>query len=337
MKVRMADIAQAADVSVATVSNVLNGANRVGEATRLKVLEIARKMGYQNPEYEGMKKSILLAIPIKHGRIVFDASPFFSEVITGIESACRKNLYELTISHVDPSDTRLVNAMIGDAKRPMLLLATELEKDDIRPFLKRQGPMVVLDSYYFEYNFHCVSINNMKAGFIAAEHLIDCGHSEFGFVASSVFHNNMWERKVGFELALANHGFKLDEKNIFSVNPESERALVEFNELMDKRTEPMPTGLFAYNDIVGLAAHNALKRHGYKIPRDVSMVSMDDIPTITLVNPPLTSIHVPKYSYGYLAAEKLISLIGNQNMRSTHVQIEPYLVPRESVRDLNKE
>jgi len=336
MKIRLQDIAREAKVSTATVSNVLNGTNRVGEETKMRILEIARKMGYKDPEYMGLKKSILLVIYRKYGEI-FEVSPFFSELITGIESACRKHQYELTVSYVNKDDDRTIHAIIQDRSRPFLLLATEMKQNDIRPFLQHQAPMMILDNNFLGLNAHTVCIDNIAAGYRAGIYLIENGHREMGFIASEIAFNNEQERQMGFELALRENGLALKPENIFPVGHSPEKAMHAFSARIEQRREPMPTALFAYNDCAALAVHRALKANGYKIPEQVSVIGMDDIAATTLVNPPMTTLHVKKYAYGYLAAERLIELVDVGQNCKIHTLVEPYLVIRESVANLTEE
>lgn len=335
MKVRIQDIAKAANVSSATVSNVLNNTNRVSEETRMRVLELARSMGYRNPDYVNLKHSIRLVIFRKTGKIVID-SQFFSELISGIEHACRQAMYDLIITYVGPEDEHILKNLIADRSQPILLLATEMTNEDIRPFLKFQGPLVVLDSHFMEFSFHCTSIDNLKAGYLASSYLVEMGHKHFGLVASAQYFNNMRDRRAGFEMALRERGFALHEEDVFYVSPTADEALEDMELQLKNRTLPLPTGMFAFNDIACVAALRALKSIGLKIPRDVSLIGMDNMSISTLVNPPLTTIHVPKYEFGSTAAEQLIALAKGTQAK-THIAIDPSRMIRESVADLNKQ
>lgn len=334
MKVRIQDIAKAANVSPATVSNVLNNTNRVSEETRMRVLELARTMGYRNPEYVNLKHSIRLVIYRKTGKIVID-SQFFSELISGIEHACRQAMYDLIITYVGPEDEKILKNLIADRSQPLLLLATEMTSEDIRPFLKFQGPLVVLDSHFMEYSFHCAAIDNLKAGYLAGSYLVENGHKHFGLIASAQYFNNMRDRRAGFEMALRERGFALQEADVFYVSPTADDALMDMENQLVNRTTPVPTGIFAFNDIACVAALRAFKSRGLKIPHDVSLIGMDNMSISTLVNPPLTTIHVPKFEFGSAAAEQLIALSKGKQAKM-HIAIDPSRLIRESVANLSE-
>lgn len=333
MKVTVRDIAKAAGVSPATVSNAFSGNNRISEETRLRVLEIARQMGYKDMTRPQLKKSIHFVIFRRHGRVVID-SPFFSELITGIESACRRNNYELSISYAYQGDRRLMQEIISDNSRPMLLLATEMAADDIRPFLQLNTPLVVLDSRFMGIGFSSVHIDNVKAGYIAAECFIAKGHSTFGMITSSIPFNNVRDRQLGFEMALREHGFSLESENIFAVDPTVEGAYGDMGALLDERRDKMPTAVFAFNDLVAAGAMRAMKRHGLRIPEEVSMIGMDNLPTAGMLNPALTSVHVPKYDMGGVAVEQLIRIANDRAQPIVNTAVDVTLMERDSVRNI---
>lgn len=330
MKVTVRDIAKAAGVSPATVSNAFSGNNRISDETRLRVLEIARQMGYKDMSRPQLKKSIHFVIFRRHGRVVID-SPFFSELITGIESACRRHGYELSISYAYKGDKELMRELTGDISRPMLLLATEMSDEDIRPFLQVKAPLVVLDSRFMSTGFASVHIDNIKAGYIAAEHFVRCGHRAFGLITSSIPFNNVRDRQLGFELALRERGFAIEPEDIFAVDPTVEGAYEDMRALLAARAAKMPAAVFAFNDLVAAGAIRAMKQHGLRIPEDVSVIGMDNLPTASMLNPALTSVHVPKYDMGGVAVEQLIRMADNRDLPITNTTVDVMLIDRDSV------
>lgn len=330
MKVRIRDIAVAAGVSPATVSNVMNGNNRVSENTKMKVLEMARKMGYRDQAINDVKKSIQFIIVRKHGRVIID-SPFFSELISGIESACRKNQYELTISYLQINDDVAINTLIRDSSRPILLLATELSDEDIRPFLSVQVPIVVLDSNFLNTSFQSVHIDNIKAGYLAGQCFCRNGHERIGMITSSRPFNNVRDRCAGLEIALKEYGLCLKMEDVFPVDPTVEGAYEGMRQLLYSRKDDLPSGLFAFNDLVAAGAIRALEAEGITVPQQVSIIGMDNIPTSVIINPPLTTIDVPKYAMGYQAVERLIQINNREALSITKIVSDVTLVERESV------
>lgn len=330
MKVTVRDIARAAGVSPATVSNAFSGNNRISEATRLKVLEIARQMGYRDMSFARLNRAIHFVIFRRHGRVVID-SPFFSELISGIESACRRHGCELSISYVYSGDRRQMAELMRETARPMLLLATEMSSEDIRAFLQVKAPLMVLDSQFMDIGFSMVHIDNVKAGYLAGERFISRGHASFGMLTSSIPFNNVRDRRMGFELALREHGFSLEPENVFPIDPTVEGAYSDMCALLDKRRGKMPTALFAFNDLVAAGAIRAMKRCGLRIPEDVSVIGMDNLPAACMLNPALTSVHVPKYDMGCVAVEQLMRIADDPARPMTNVAVDVTLIDRDSV------
>ena len=330
MKVRVRDIAAAAGVSPATVSNVFNGNNRVSESTRLKVLELARKMGYQDPSIPTLKKSIQFVIFRKHGRVIID-SPFFSELISGIESACRKNQYELTITYLNIDEREAVENLIRDAARPILLLATEISEEDLRPFLSLKVPLVLLDSNFLNLSFHSVHIDNVKAGYLAGMHFIQRQHRHLGMITSSHPFNNVRDRRAGFEIALQQNGLQLREEDIFPVDPTVEGAYEDMRRMLTEHRGELPTGIFAFNDLVAAGAVRALHSENIAVPDQISIIGMDNMPAAVMINPPLTTVDVPKYTMGMQAVEHLIQLSSKPDRPIMKLVADVHLVERESV------
>ena len=330
MKITVRDIARAAGVSPATVSNAFSGNNRIGEETRLRVLEIARQMGYREANQIQLNRGIHFVIFRRHGRVVID-SPFFSELISGIESACRKLKYELTISYAYPDDRELIDSLLRETARPLLLLATEMTTADIRPCLKVKAPLVVLDSQFMDISFSTVHIDNVKAGYIAGSHFADRGHTRFGMITSSIPFNNVRDRRLGYEMALRERGYAMDEEDVFALDPTVEGAYEDMFRIMDMRDKPLPTAIFAFNDLVAAGAIRAMKQHGIKVPDDVSVIGMDNLPTVSMLNPALTSVNVPKYEMGRAAVEQLIRMADGGERHIVKTAIDVQLVERDSV------
>ena len=331
MKVTIRDIARAAGVSPATVSNALSGNNRVGEDTRLRVLELARQMGYRDTSRAAQGQGVHFVIFRRHGRVVID-SPFFSELITGIERACRRLHRELTISYVYAGDGEAMEGILRENTRPVLLLATEMGAQDIRPFLKLKSPLVVLDSNFLDISFSTVHIDNIKAGYIAGEYFARKGHKRFGMLTSAYPFNNVRDRQAGFELALKERGFSVAPEDIMALDPTVEGAYEDMCALLKKRRAPLPTAIFAFNDLVAAGALRAIKRRGISVPGEVSMIGMDDLPACSMLNPSLTTINVPKFDMGRVAVKQLVALAGDGEQTIVKTAVDVHLVERDSVR-----
>lgn len=332
-KVRISDIARVAGVSIATVSNVLNGRKQVESEAGKRVLAIARQMGYMKKRKTQLSKSIRLIVYKKHGKVVTD-TPFFDQMFAGIERECQKNQFELVISYAYASDVKTMEqlfATLHEENRPVLLLATEMSQEDLEPFDQLDVPLLILDSHFDMDRHDSISINNYESGYLAAMHLVDFGHRHIGFITSSLTFNNMLQRQSGFEDGLSAHNLSLKKEDIFYVEPTMEGAFHEIHEILTKRTAKLPTAFFAANDILAFGAARALKSHGIHLPDEVSLIGMDDMPFCLVVNPMLSTIRVPKEAIGSTAVRRLIQMAESPDQVILKTQVSVSLIERDSV------
>ena len=118
------------------------------------------------------------------------------------------------------------------------------------------------------------------------------------------------------------------------MTPTVDGAYSEMKEILNHAPE-MPTAFFADNDIIALSAMRALKEKGYKIPEDISIIGIDDIPMCELTDPPLTTMHVPKHQMGVQAVKRLLEKINHNSREVLTIEIFTFLVERQSIRNLN--
>jgi len=333
VKVTIRDIAKAANVSPATVSNSFSGNNRVSKETRLRVLEIARQMGYQEPCQVPLNKRILLAVFHKNSHSYFNES-HFSEIRSGVEAACRKNLYNLNVIHLLPGDTAALDSLLQEQRNPVLLLASEMSPDDMRPFLQLRAPLLVLDSHFMTIHFSTFHIDNLKAGYIAGDYLITRGHRRIGMITSALPNSNVFERQQGLSIALGERGLHLAPEYIFPLSPSREGARKDMLLRLDMWKGPLPTALFAYNDLTAAGAMDALQEKGIRVPEDISIMGMDNMPLAEECTPALTSVHVSKYSMGYQAVEQLLLQITHSSGPILKTAVDVSIAERQSVADL---
>jgi LacI family transcriptional regulator len=336
-KPTLKDIAAQLNLSPATVSNALNRQRGVNTETRERVLSTARTLGYKVDvnRFETAYKYIRFLIYKKHGLVIMD-TPFFSELIQGISSECRKNGYELLVTHVnkniDQDYKETISQITNENTMPILLLATEMDPDDIAPFLEINNPLVTLDSYFIGYGLNTVSIENYEAGYRAAEYFIKFGHKRMGFISSNPVFNNVRFRQNGFRDRLSIDNIELTERDVFMVEPTIEGSYRDMKDILESRREPMPTAIFAFNDIVASGSMRAMEEKGISVPEDISIIGMDNMPVCQITNPPLTTIGVPKTEMGAEAIRQLLQLVGNEETgtsKTTFLGID--IVERESV------
>ena len=334
-KVNLDDIASIVGVSKSTVSNALNDKKGVSEQTKKHILKIADDVGYKKSLANGndsIKKSIRIILYKKHGYVYSD-TPFFANLIEGIQKECRVEGYEMMVAHLSNGEDNF-NNIIQDIKNDdcsgYLLLATEMVKEDLELFKILEKPLVLLDSNFKHEDFDFVVINNFDAAFKAVNYLIENGHSKIGYLHSSVYINNFYYRKLGFIDALQEKGIEVEEKYQFSLEPTLEGSYRDMTERL-KHNPELPTAFFADNDIIAFGVMKALQEKGFRIPEEISMIGFDDMPYCEISNPKMTTVKVPKHYYGTVAVKRLIEKINNNDLQNQKIEVNTQLIERESV------
>ncbi|AEE97740.1 LacI family DNA-binding transcriptional regulator [Mahella australiensis] len=335
MKVK--EIAEKLNVSPATVSLVLNNKPGVSEKTRQRVLQAVAEAGYDTnilskPALRD-HKAMRFIIYKKHGHVVGD-TPFFSALMEGIDLEARKKGYSAVISYIndDQNKNDILRLIKDHPLNGIIILATEMDCNDLQPFIDMPVPVVLLDSFCRDIPLDSVVINNVQGAYNATKHLIDKGHTDIGYLHSSVWINNFDERTDGFLKALSDHNIKFNKKNMFSLESTLDGAYRDMLEILQSNAD-LPTALFADNDIIAFGAIKALKEKGISIPDEVSIVGFDDMPFCNIIDPPLTTVRVYKQDIGRLAVRRLIEKIRYNSNIFVNIEVGTELVERQSVLD----
>lgn len=331
------DIAKKSGVSISTVSLVLNNKPGISDATRRRVLEVAEELGYQSParsKTRAKPTNLLFLLYKKHGQIVAD-TPFFSNVLEGVDAEVKRLGFQLMVTYIEESQDieEQLQKAIGSDCSGIILLATEMSRTDLAPFTSKNLPIVVLDSYFEEITEDSVVINNMQGAFTAVLYLHQKGHSQIGHLKSKIPINNFLERKDGFKKALKACKLPYNPQYTFRLGTTIDSAYMDMKTLLADSPK-LPTAFFADNDMIAIGAMRALKEAGYRIPEDVSIIGFDDIPTCELMDPPLSSIRVPKRAIGEMAVSRLAYLLEHAPGVRVKIEVRTDLAERSSVSTL---
>lgn len=338
MSITAKELAKKLNLSAAAVSMALNQKPGVSTETRKLVLEAAEHYGYDFTRISAKHSasgSIYFAIYKKHGAIVTD-TPFFSQLTEGIDLECKKNHYKLRISYIYEEDETLekqIEEIRYSDCAGMILLGTEMTPKDFKPFAKLPFPVILLDTYFETISCDCVLINNRQGAYLATEYLIRKTKKQPGYLQSSYPIQNFSERADGFYKALREHGMSVSKSVVHRLTPSIEGAYADMLDLLEHSEEPASC-YFADNDLIAAGAMKALKEKGYHLPDDISVVGFDNIPVSNVIDPALTTIHVPKQYMGELAIERLMARISDSSLPPVKIEVMTSLVKRRSVSTL---
>ncbi|WNQ13134.1 substrate-binding domain-containing protein [Paenibacillus aurantius] len=339
---RIEDIAKLANVSKSAVSLALNGKPGVSQDTRNKIMEIVRVQGYV-PKYTRTERSSVSGNSIRfvactHEGIVmehYNQQPFFMELIHYLEEKCRKRGLVLLFNTVPAHELKgRIDELEQDYESGgILLLGTNLTREQVRMISARYRNLVVLDTCYPTLDANFIVMNNTLGAYQAAQHLVNQGHKRIGYVASSVRMHNFDARKEGFISALHEMGLELAERDQFKAAPTVVTAQAEFISAIRASRDDLPTALFCECDYMAISVIKSLMELGIRVPRDLSVVGFDNIHEAVVISPELTTVHVEKEAIADTAVSKLIELMENRGTSlTTKIQIDTKLIVRHSSR-----
>lgn len=332
--VRVRDIAARAGVSPATVSNALNGRPGVSDENTRLIHQLAEEMGYLSSKAlkSAEKSYVRLVILKRHGLVVMDTQ-FFMELIEAIERECQREGLELLITHLqiglDADCSERIRTICMEECAGILLLSTEIYPEDLALFDPCVSPLLALDNLFRHEKVHSVVMNNYEAGYSATHALYAAGHRNIGHITSKVTFSNMRYRRKGYEAAMAENGLAFTEDSFWRVTPTLEGAYQDMCGLLNQN-RPLPTAFFAGNDIIAVGCMRAFSEHGIQVPKDVSLIGMDDISICQFCRPALSTVRVFRREMGVAAVRTLLHLAaaGDCYLKT---ELSVALVERESV------
>lgn len=331
------EIARQLDISPAALSLVLNNKPGVSGATRERVLAKIEEMGYAHLIKKGAQQStnICFVVYKRHGEIL-DQHPFFLLLMESVESQARKYGFSILLMTIDnryPIEPQIAQLDSMDA-RGAVIFATEMLEEDLAFLSKLRMPFVALDNDFTRANINTVSINNQMGTYQAVEHLVKLGHSKIGYLKCRTRIASYVERERGFRDALAEFGLELEQQYIYETRYTEEGSYQDFKACLSEGAQ-LPTALVTDDDTIASGVMKVLQEKGIAIPEAISIVGFNDRPSCEISSPPLTSVNVPRQSFGAEAIDSLMRLIEKLEQtessgRSKKVRIGTQLVVRGS-------
>lgn len=325
------DIAEAAEVSIATVSRVLNGSDKVRKSTAKRVMEVVDEMNYRI-DHVARRMKVKQNDSKVIGLVITDIdNPFFSSVAKGVEDVLSKNKLVPMICNTNENPEKerfFLNSMLSEKVSGAIIVPTIGNIDFLQELVDNGFPMVLIDRKPKGLDIDSVSLNNKKGSYDAVRRLIKNGHQRIGVVAGIKGLSNTEERLDGYFQALDEAGFKKTEELIAYgdyVESGGIKAMHKFLSL-----EYPPTAVFSTNNLMTLGCIKELNKHDIKIPDKMALIGFDDSIWAEALIPPLTTVKQPGYELGINAAELLIKRLTNENRSSVDVVLNPELVIRGS-------
>ena len=314
MKPTIKTVAEKANVSTAAVSIALNNKPGVSEETRNRIMETAKKLGYE-PQIRSdnpTETTIRFLKISRHGHTINKSHNFFIDAyVDGITLAARQSgaVLEFETYQAEVPLSEII-AKIRESPQisGYLILGTELSLQDIDTFIQTGKDIVFMDTFLDYIAADFVDMNNTDAVYKIVKHFIQNGHLEIGLIKSSVQTRNFFLREKAFYQVMNDLGIPIHDDYIFDVDSTFDGAYSDLLNILQNR-KTMPTALFAINDIIALGSLRALQESGFNIPVQISITGFDNLPMSEMVVPQLTSIDVSKNEIGQTAMEMLVMKI----------------------------
>lgn len=327
----MMDVASKAGVSQATVSLVLNGTPgvRLSDATRERVRNAADELGYKLVR-RGQRRA-----PADQSLIAFIADeiatdPWMSMAFDGAREKALE--YGLTVclnaTRGDPDSEAMILNQMGNKLVGIIYGTTLTRRMDPPPALFEHRT-VLLNCYDVKRKLPSVLPGELVGGRVATERLIQAGRKRIALINGQEGLDASRDRLKGYRQALSSNDLQFDPALVRPGNWEPSTGYDGTRELMALKTPP--DAIFCANDMMAVGCLDALKELGLRVPEDVSVIGFDDREIAQFTRPPLTTLVLPHYEMGEIAAELLIDAAGGLQAGPTQIKVECPLVERESV------
>jgi len=330
------EIAKKAKVSHMTISRVFNNPDLVNKKTRERIIKIADELGYR-PSL--IARSMRTKRTNYIGLILPDIiNPFFPEIVRGVDDYARKNKYNVILVNTDNDydiETSSLNMFVSRSIDGLIFSGIAGGKKDsvfVGEIIEKKIPVVLVDRYIPDLDSSYVITNNFQAAYDATNYLIGLGHRRIGVVSSPQKIKIFKDRLKGYRQALEENKIKYDKELIVEGEESIESGFLTTKRLLEKTNHI--TAVFTMCDFMAFGAYRYCKQNSIRIPEDVSIISIDDIFTSSLITPPLTTMAQQKYEMGFNAAKILIDSINKNKIPKKKTVLDALLVERDSCKKI---
>ena len=331
MSATIYDLAEAAGVSISTVSKALNDSYSISEKTKKRIREIADSMGYKpNARARSFARRkngiILFAADLSRG-VGFE-NPHMFEIVTGVDRYLDEKGYSLILKHVmkDAAPESVKELMLSEEADGIIIHAGILTKQLAFVLGKEQYPHLIIGKPDFANTLSWIDVSHESAGQIAANYLLDKGYRRIVFLMGDAKEDQISLRRLdGINMV-----FEEEELSIETIagitNYEESRVIAE--EIL--RRDQIPEVILCTNNYLAMGCMQSIRTEKLSIPEDIAIMTFDNYPFSMLTVPTLTAIEVDMYDMGNQAARFMLQKIKKPNLQTQSFCTTPILLERES-------
>ena len=327
--IRLVDVAKRADVSVATVSRVMNTPQVVRPDVRQRVNDVIKEMGYT-------RNAAARALRSQSNRLFGALVPtlnqaIYAAMIDALQRRLSEKGYLLVVGQTDFSpETELlhVNSLIEHGAEALVLVGHAHSPELYQLLERKKIPFINTYTYSPDSGHPCVGFDNALATRQMADFVMDLGHQDVAMIVGITKNNDRaTERLEGVRQAIAARGMTLNPDYVFESRYTIDGGRHAMRQLL--RLERPPTAVLTGSDVLAFGALVECKAQGIAVPEQVSIVGFDDMEFAAHLDPPLTTLQVPVAQMGQNAADYLLACVANEP-RYDQVELETRLVVRKT-------
>jgi DNA-binding LacI/PurR family transcriptional regulator len=329
MPVTIREVADAAGVSIATVSRVLNNKpHPVGEETRRRILALADELGYRpNLAARSLRTERSSTIGIITDNI---DSPHTTMMIRGIQDRVKEEGYICVVISADwdPKNEREAIHDLASRSIDGIIFAETWHRSANEILALSNKPFVFVHRQFPSEHPYSVTPDEVYGARLATGHLLSLGHRRVGYINGPVEFYASADRLQGYREELAAHRIAYDPALVTRGDWQVESGYAAMVELL--AVEPRPTAVFAGNDLMAAGALYAIFDAGLRVPQDIAIVGYDNREIARIFRPSMTTVVLPLYGMGQASAQILLDLLGGRAVTGGEVKIRGRLIIRES-------
>ncbi|MBR0614056.1 catabolite control protein A [Bacillus safensis] len=326
------DVAREANVSMATVSRVVNGNPNVKPTTRKKVLEAIDRLGYRpNAVARGLASKKTTTV----GVIIPDISSiFYSELARGIEDIATMYKYNIILSNSDQNtdkELHLLNTMLGKQVDGIVFMGGNITDVHVEEFKRSPVPIVLAASVEEQAQTPSVNINYEQAIYDSVQLLVEKGHKRIAFVSGPMSEPiNSMRKLAGYKRALEEAGIAFDDALVAEGDYSYDSGIEALAHLLEQSDKP--TAVIAATDEMALGVIHGAQDRGVSIPEDLEVIGFDNTRLSLMVRPQLTTVVQPTYDIGAVAMRLLTKLMNKEQVDDQIVELPHRIEERQSTK-----
>ncbi|KYG91467.1 catabolite control protein A [Metasolibacillus sp. FSL H7-0170] len=332
MTVTIYDVAREANVSMATVSRVVNGNQNVKPATRKKVLEVIERLEYRpNAVARGLASKKTTTV----GVIIPDISnTIYAELARGIEDIATMYSYNIILSNSDQKEDKeleLLDTMLSKQVDGVVMMTDKVSSSIQQAIKASPVPIVLAGSVDEQQEAASVNIDYYEAAYEAVNILLKNGHKRISFVSGPLDYTiNGIYKLAAYKQALQDANIELDEQLIIAGDSIYDDGIAAYEELTAIAVPP--TAYFAGSDELAIGIIHAAQDAGKQVPNDIEVISFENSKLARMVRPQLSSVALPLYDIGAVAMRLLTKIMNKEEVAEQTVVLPYHMEIRSSTK-----